>query len=97
MIDPIKEKLLKLSAAARILGKHRDTIHNWIEFGKNGVRLEAVMLPGGLHTSEEAVRRFVAALTNEARVGERDLPASPAAVNRADAEAVEELRRMGIV
>lgn len=95
-IDVTAETILTLPQAARRLGKHRDTLRNWITHGRGGVRLEAVTLPGGLHTSTEALARFVGALTG------RQSPelASPAAVERgrraaqsADERAAAELEK----
>jgi hypothetical protein len=69
----IAEGLISLPAVAKMLpnvhGKRVSTsaIFRWIVRGKIGVKLEAVRLAGtGWWTSQPAVARFAAALTNAA-------------------------------
>lgn len=94
-IDVTRETLRTLPEAARMLRKHRDTVRAWVEHGRKGVKLEAVLLPGGLHTSDEAIRRFVARLSGGAQVGEREAPRPPAAEGRAHADARRAIAEAG--
>lgn len=61
---PANERLLSLSEAAKAL-PHRpsvSTIWRWCRRGLRGSRLEYVRLGGRVFTSEEALRRFGAAM-----------------------------------
>jgi hypothetical protein len=60
--DFAAEELLTISQAARLVAKHPDTVKGWIRRGKGGVKLEVVYLPGGPHTSRQALARFMARL-----------------------------------
>ena len=71
MIDLKHEDLMPLAAAR----KHRllrmssgrepqlATVIRWIDQGVRGLKLEAVMKPSGLFTSEQAIERFIEQLT----------------------------------
>jgi predicted site-specific integrase-resolvase len=86
-IDPAKETLLTLAEACRRLGKCDDTVRGYI---RKGV-LEAVVLCGRLHTSEEAIRRAARPYEPEAAVaGARTQTAS-------QRRAREKLRAMGVL
>jgi Protein of unknown function (DUF1580) len=70
MLDLTAETLLPLSRAARVLPASRrgrpvnvSTLFRWVTKGTRGVRLEALRLGGQWFTSEEALRRFAARLT----------------------------------
>lgn len=66
MIDTREEKLIPLTAAARIVpgrtgnGCHVATVWRWAERGVGGKRLETVKVGGQRYTSEEALSRFIA-------------------------------------
>ncbi|MBV8232948.1 MAG: DUF1580 domain-containing protein [Planctomycetaceae bacterium] len=71
MIDLKTEKPLSLAQAARGVPPtrqdkpvHVSTLTRWILRGVHGVRLEAARLGGRWVTSEEAICRFSAALTD---------------------------------
>ncbi len=58
MIDCCKETLIPLREAARRLERSYTQLWAWVTHGIRGVRLEAVR-KGTLHTSEEAIQRFL--------------------------------------
>ena len=60
MIDLQSEKILSLTAAAKLLpGRpHVATIYRWFQHGIRGVRLETVLIGGKRFTSHEAIQRF---------------------------------------
>lgn len=62
-IDLATEKLMTLADVARRLRKSITTIKRWIERG----HLEGVLLPGGWHSSMEAIQRMADRLTAERR------------------------------
>jgi hypothetical protein len=75
MIDLRTEKPLLFAALAKRLGVQCQTVRKWWKRGvlldrsapsKGKVRLEAIRLTNGFHTSEEAYQRFVDRM-NEAR------------------------------
>ena len=65
------ERLLSLTDAHAwmrdALGIRRDraTLFAWLYYGRGGVKLEAVSVAGKWHTSEGAIRRFLAACTKQ--------------------------------
>ena len=67
-IDIAKERLLPLGEVPRYLrsrgakAPHVSAVYRWCLAGLSGVRLETVKVGGVLHTSAEAVSRFVAGL-----------------------------------
>lgn len=61
MIDPTTETLLTMPQAGRRLGKHPDTIRNWITRGA----LDGVKVAGKWHTSLEAITRATEAVRQE--------------------------------
>lgn len=70
MIDPLKESLVSLSEACRLVPRRRAgkkcnvaTIYRWTAVGIRGVRLESIQIGGSRCTSKEALSRFFAALT----------------------------------
>lgn len=66
MIDPFKEAMLSFGQAARqVPGRpvSTQTIHRWHDKGIAGVKLEAIVIGGRLHSSKEALTRFFAAVT----------------------------------
>src|SRR4051794_30553020 len=69
MIDLARDKLLKLSEAARLLPVRRGrkvstvTISRWIRRGHRGVRLEGFRTPAGWVTTAAAVQAFLEVLT----------------------------------
>jgi len=69
-IDPLAERLISLSAAAKLLparrgGKrpHVSCIYRWTTAGCRGVVLESTQVGGTRCTSLEALSRFFASLT----------------------------------
>lgn len=62
MIDPTTETLLTIPQAGRRLGKHPDTVRNWIMRGA----LDGVKVAGKLHTSLEAIARATEGVRQEA-------------------------------
>lgn len=108
--DLLNETLVSLATAARkVPGRggrplHPSTIFRWICEGvrtPDGVRLklEACRIGFSWKTSEQALRRFVDALT-AAHSGDaeppRPMPRSPSARRRASERAARELERVGI-
>ncbi len=92
MIDLKTEKPLSLAQAARGVPPtrqdkpvHVSTLTRWILRGVHGVRLEAARLGGRWVTSEEAICRFSAALT--------DLQDTPAGALAPDARRAPIARR----
>jgi hypothetical protein len=72
-IDILKERTLKVSAAARFVGRllgrravSSATIQRWMRKGRFGVRLEFLSTPSGRVVSVEALQRFFSAITTAA-------------------------------
>lgn len=70
MIDPCQENLIALRDLPEKLPKrhgkriHISTVYRWAQRGlRGGIRLETVKVGGGRYTSQEAVHRFVEAVT----------------------------------
>mgnify|MGYP006298160503 CR=1 FL=1 len=73
MIDPTVETLIPLGEVPRTVkwlpGRrgakriHTATLYRWAQRGLDGVRLETLKVGGTLCTTEEALKRFFAALT----------------------------------
>lgn len=83
-IDPLTEPTFSLSRAARRLPHLRNdrpvspsTLWRWANKGVGGVRLETVRCGGVTVTSEDALRRFFAALSGQVAPPQRQEPASP--------------------
>lgn len=91
MIDLQTEHLMTIPQAAVRLGKSPATLKRWVLQNI----LEGIQLPGGLHTTAEAIERMVNRLSQVRGLG-RPTPQSPAARTKADKEAVEFLRSRGI-
>jgi hypothetical protein len=96
MIDVKSEKLLRLEAVSRIkwLPKQStkrlafSTVYRWATRGvRGGIKLETVRIGSALHTSEEAVERFIYRSSGE--------PAAAISQGAADANTEERLRQMG--
>lgn len=68
MVDLIDEQLVSMTAAAQQLPRrpHVATLHRWRTRGIRGVQLEAALVGGRWYTSQEALRRFIAATTHAA-------------------------------
>lgn len=92
MIDLRSERLLPLSAAARMLpgGVHVSTLHRWRLRGIRGIRLETLLVGGRRHTSVEAIDRFCQAVT-AAAAGEKMCARTPRRRERDIARAEQEL------
>jgi Protein of unknown function (DUF1580) len=98
-VDPLSEQVLSFSAAARRLPRLRgerpispSTLWRWATHGLQGVRLEVCRVGGTSVTSEEALRRFFAALDDKPKS-----PIVPTAIrdHRAEQTAAE-LEAIGI-
>jgi hypothetical protein len=70
MIDVRAEQLLRLQKARDVIPPRRNdtkvslaTLHRWITHGVRGVRLEVVKVGGMTYTSDEAIARFIAAVS----------------------------------
>ncbi len=68
MIDIRAEKIVTLSKASKLLpnNPHRSTLERWRLVGRHGIKLETVLIGGSRCTSEEALWRFIAAVTQAA-------------------------------
>jgi hypothetical protein len=68
MIDVLRDQLLGITAAARLLpGRpHCGTIMRWVQKGLGGERLEAVKVGGKWYTTREALNDFIARTTASA-------------------------------
>jgi hypothetical protein len=71
MIDPLSEKVLTLSQAAKSLPKRRagrrphvSCLYRWTVSGLRGVVLESIQIGGTRCTSREALARFFDRLSN---------------------------------
>ena len=102
MIDLLREELVSLSAAAKLLparrkGKrpHTSCLYRWTTTGCKGVVLESIQVGGTRCTSREALTRFFHRLTraNGAAPGAHR---SPARRRRAAERAERELEREGV-
>lgn len=91
MIDPNRETLMTIPAAARQLGRCVETLHAW----RRRKLLDAVRLGGWWYTSAEALGRMARAGTEKAERVESIR--SRTGRNRAHEQAVEQLRKMGVV
>ena len=72
MIDVTSESLLLPTEVTKILPKQKgktnvSTVYRWMQCGLRGVRLEYVCIGGTRFTSKEALNRFFANVTQEAR------------------------------
>jgi hypothetical protein len=66
MIDPFKETMLPLAKAARkVPGRtvSPQTLYRWHSVGIDGITLETIVIGGRMQTSQEALARFFAAVT----------------------------------
>jgi hypothetical protein len=77
-IDPLSDSTLSLTQAARRLPRlragrpvHPSTLWRWALTGLRGVRLETAMVGGVRVTSEEALRRFFAAVGGASTMPDR--------------------------
>ena len=87
MIDPLREKLIRLSKAVIPGAPSICTRWRWCLHGVRGVRLESVRVGGRRYTSAEAVGRFLLELNSPNTI------ATPP--SRAAEEAGAALERMG--
>lgn len=99
------EKLLTLTQAAKLLPHrpHLSSVWRWVRQGVQGVRLEHVKVGRRLFTTEEAVKRFIARLTEvdrEAYTNRHPTTSSPISVqkhrNQSFTDAERELEAAGI-
>ena len=87
MIDVTSETLIPIGKTAgeieRLTGDrpHRATIERWRMRGCHGVKLETVKIGGKRYTSQEALHRFVAAVTAAAD-GDSHATTQPSAERR---------------
>lgn len=86
MIDPLKEQTITLPAAARLLGRHKDTLRAWAAKGL----LETVQMGGRVYTSREALERM-------AQPGPVAQVQTPAQKTRRERELVERLQKQGLL
>ena len=100
MIDPIKETVISLADAARLLparrkGKrpHISCLYRWTTSGCKGVILESLQCGGTRVTSREALARFFQALSLSATPSRH---ATPARRRRAAEAAERQLQREGV-
>jgi len=108
MIDFLKEPLISLCTAAKLLPPSRrgrpvsfQCVLRWIMDGARGpdgerVRLEAVRLGGRWLTSKEALGRFAARLTPQIGKNAAPAPRTSRQWRRAAERAERELERLGI-
>jgi hypothetical protein len=97
-IDPVRDDLLTLSEAAALLPRRRrgakvavSTLWRWYARGSRGIRLEVARVGGGVFTTRQAIRDFVAARTGTPPA----CPQAPIASPRSR-HAMRELDRMGL-
>jgi Protein of unknown function (DUF1580) len=71
-IDPSKEQIISLTAAAKTLPRLRNnrpvspaTIWRWYKAGIRGVKLETIIVGGVRATSVEALARFMASINGQ--------------------------------
>ncbi|MFG0316314.1 MAG: DUF1580 domain-containing protein [Planctomycetota bacterium JB042] len=83
-IDPMRDELLPLSAAAKRFPSprtgralHVSTIHRWVNEGVQGVRLKVVVVGGFRFTTAKALAEFAAELTRRQRLDARPGPTGP--------------------
>jgi hypothetical protein len=64
-IDISSERLISLAEATKVLpGRpHLSCLHRWRLRGVAGIKLETVRVGGRRYTSDEALQRFIAAVT----------------------------------
>src|SRR5262245_40583903 len=68
MIDIYGETLVSLDEVAEFMKATQSSVYAWTRKGCRGVKLESVQLGGKRYSTREAVARFVAALSDPARV-----------------------------
>jgi transposase-like protein len=95
------EGLIPVASAARKLGVHPASVRRWCETGgqsRSGERvaLEHIRTPGRLRTSMAAVERFLSQLGQQPNTEQPARQRTPAKRAKADANARETLRRMGV-
>jgi uncharacterized protein DUF1580 len=80
-IDPLSDTTLSLTQAAGRLPRlragrpvHPSTLWRWALTGLRGVRLETAMVGGVRVTSEDALRRFFAAVANTSTTPDQSGP-----------------------
>lgn len=65
----LTEEVISVSDARKKIGEvtgqmpGKQTIHNWINRGVGGVKLEAVRIGNSVFTSSQAINRFITART----------------------------------
>lgn len=96
-IDVTNERLITITEASqRVPGRPGvSTVWRWISAGCRGVVLESVLIGGKRYTSQEAIERFIAATTAQAK-GEQPPVRTARQRERAIAAAERELRELGI-
>lgn len=96
-IDPLSEEVFSLNRATRRVLRddrpvHVSTLWRWATSGIRGVRLETAMVGGVRVTSDGALRRFFAALSDR---GSQPQKSDPDRSRRAQ-EVERELNRLGL-
>lgn len=58
----LQEQRMTISEAAAFCQRDAQSVRRWVKDGLRGVKLEAMLVGGGLITSREAVERFLKAI-----------------------------------
>ena len=106
-IDPISDSLVGCGAAAELLSRSTgrpiapSTVSRWIREGRRTaagrrVYLDAVRLGDRLYTTEDAIRRYVADLSEPAPAGDPDHADEATERDEAEREAEAQLDRARI-
>ena len=83
MIDPLRDKLLTIPAAAKLLpGRNgrrlaASTAWRWALIGRRGCRLETVVVGGCRYTTESCLREWIRATTAASTPGFSTPPSDP--------------------
>jgi hypothetical protein len=98
MIDHTSESLLTFPEAAAALPDrpHVSTVHRWRMRGINGIKLETIRIGGRRYTSQEALDRFIGAITSAVDGLEPAKPTSRKHQLRRHEQAERELEAAGI-
>lgn len=76
----LRRKRVRLTAAAKRLGKHVSSLHRWRIKGRRGVRLDCYLIGSQWYTTWEAVEEFIRRTTAAANCGQAEtVPVRPRA------------------
>jgi hypothetical protein len=95
MIDVFRENIRSYSEAGQVVpGRpHASTFARWATRGRNGVRLETVVIGGRRYTALEALQRFFSRLSGGVAA---EPPPQPASRARPDDSVERQLRAEGL-